>query len=406
MKSPVAKIVEVGPYPPPLAGWSMRIQVVREFLLRQGHDCQALNIGKNRAVPSDDYVTVLSGRDYIWKTFRFAMRGYTMHAHANGDGAVGMALAVIAAVWGCLFGRRIVLSFHAGVDQQNFPRERSRGKYLLLLKLMFKLSKKIICNNNAVKEKIVEYGVSADKIVPIKAFSAAYVEGDHVPLPAHVEEFFAAREPVVYSYIFLREGFHLETFVAGVRRLADRYPKFGVATAGSTDDYEGPMREKIMGLIDELNVGDHICFAGDLSHDEFLTLARRSKLYLRTPTSDGECSSVLEALTMGVPVVAAENGTRPESVVTYTHDDPDDLCAKVCQVLENHEAVCQAIVKPPVRDTVADEADVLIAASLGEPAAARCRADNADNHTEDDQPDAARGSADVESVPLESSGSQ
>ena len=53
--------------------------------------------------------------------------------------------------------------------------------------------------------------------------------------------------------------------------------------------------------------------------------------------TDGICSSVLEALYLGIPVVAAENDNRPEQVVTYTGDSKDDVSLKVREVLQNPE---------------------------------------------------------------------
>jgi len=341
---------------------------VEDNLRARGHECRALNIGKSRKIPSDEYVTCRSLFDYICKTFWHAFRGYTMHMHANGDGAVGLGLALISCFMGFICFRRVVVSFHAGVEQQNFPREKS-GKMLFFYYLLFKLPKKVLCDNEAVREKIIEYGISPDKVQAIQTFGSDYVKGENVPLPEHVEEFIQNREPVLYTYFFLREGFHLETFVEGIRRLADRYPNFGIVNAGAVEDNEPPMKEKILKMIDDLKVSDQICFADDLSHDQFLTLTRRSKLYLRTPTSDGEAASVLEALTMGVPVVASENGTRPESVVTYKHDDPDDLTAEVVDVLENYEQHCDMVIKPAVHDTIGEEADALLRVNLGRRAA-------------------------------------
>ena len=130
--SRVAKILEVGPYPPPRAGWSIRIQFVRERLEEMGHDSQALNLGKNRKIPDPRYITVQSGLDYLFKTLRYAARGYTMHMHANGDGPIGFLLTLISAFAGCVFFRRIVLTMHAGTHQRYFPIERSKYFFPIL----------------------------------------------------------------------------------------------------------------------------------------------------------------------------------------------------------------------------------------------------------------------------------
>src|SRR5262245_26326116 len=47
-----AKILEIGPYPPPYDGWSMRIWVLKKGLEEAGHVCVPLNLGLNRKRPS------------------------------------------------------------------------------------------------------------------------------------------------------------------------------------------------------------------------------------------------------------------------------------------------------------------------------------------------------------------
>jgi CRISPR/Cas system-associated endonuclease Cas1 len=66
---------------------------------------------------------------------------------------------------------------------------------------------------------------------------------------------------------------------------------------------------------------------------------QRSALYLRTPITDGVASSVLEALTLGVPVVACENGTRPQGVITYPATDAAVLAQQVEHVLDHRAEV-------------------------------------------------------------------
>jgi len=82
---------------------------------------------------------------------------------------------------------------------------------------------------------------------------------------------------------------------------------------------------------------------------------------LRTHLSDGVCSSVLEALALGVPVVASENRNRPAGVLTYAGNDPDALAAALDQVLEHRDEVVARLPRVEVRDTLAEEAALLTA---------------------------------------------
>ena len=80
---------------------------------------------------------------------------------------------------------------------------------------------------------------------------------------------------------------------------------------------------------------------------------------MRTPTTDGVASSVLEAMALGVPVVAAENGTRPPGVITFAPGNPDDLAAKIEYTLDHHTAIVESAPRPQIRDTLADEVRAL-----------------------------------------------
>jgi glycosyltransferase involved in cell wall biosynthesis len=108
---------------------------------------------------------------------------------------------------------------------------------------------------------------------------------------------------------------------------------------------------------------------GNLAHDEFLTLLTYCSAYLRSPACDGVAASVLEALALGVPVVASENERRPAEVITYRDEDAADMCAKMVYVTEN-QGVIRARIHSSVsgddfQDNVARMADWLTGQPLG-----------------------------------------
>jgi glycosyltransferase involved in cell wall biosynthesis len=126
--------------------------------------------------------------------------------------------------------------------------------------------------------------------------------------------------------------------------------------AGHSDEGVQPEFEA---AIERHGVRDRLCLLDDLEHDAFLTVLQRSALYLRTPITDGIASSVLESLTLGVPVVACENGTRPEGVITYPPTDAARLAASVEHVLAHRDEVVAAIPRASIPDTVTDEVVLL-----------------------------------------------
>ena len=354
------RILQITSYPPPRAGWGVRVQFLKRHLEDQGHECVVLNIGSSRAVPSDEYETVLGPADYVRKVWRFSRRGFVAHVHVNGASPKGFVLAIAAEILNLFCGRRCFLTFHAGVDQVYFP----RPKYPLLLPVfwtLFAIPKRIICNSEEVKAKIVEYGIAPGKIVPIPAFSKQYLESSGGALPDEVERFYSRHPEIVFSYTKMRPLFYPETLIEGFARLAARRPSVGLVLCGIAGHMEPGIWPKVQSAIERLGIRDRVAVVDDLPHEVFMTALARSDVYLRTHVSDGVCSSVMESLAMRVPVVATENFNRPAGVVTYPPEDAEALATALGNVLERPAEFAARLPNVEVRDTLAEEARLLTA---------------------------------------------
>jgi glycosyltransferase involved in cell wall biosynthesis len=336
------------------------VQFLKRYLERRGHRCVVLNIGSSRAIPSEEYETVLGGLDYVRKVWRFSRQGLVAHVHVNGTSPKGFVLAVLALLINLVSGRRSFLTFHAGIDQVYFP----RPKYPMLWPVfwtLFTIPRTIICNSEEVKAKIVEYGVRPPKIVPIPAFSAQYMESTTERLPADLEAFYQRYEHIVFCYIKMRPLFFPLATIEGFTRLAAKRPDVGLVLCGTVGHMEPDIWKAVQPRIADRALRDRVIVVEDLPHDLFLQALGRSSLYLRTHLSDGVCSSVLEALALRVPVVATENHTRPSGVITYEADDLDALARTLDDVLRRHDQIVGGLPQPDVRDTLAEEAALLTA---------------------------------------------
>jgi glycosyltransferase involved in cell wall biosynthesis len=353
-----ARILEVTSYPPPRAGWGIRVEFIKKRLEAEGHCCVVLNIGTSRAIPSPEYETVLGGLDFVKKVWRYARRGFAVHAHANGDALKGLLLAVIAETIARWCRCRCYLTFHAGVIQRFFPQDKS-WTHVPLFWLLFALPHRIICNSEAVKKKIEDYGVAAGRIVPIAAFSKQYIEFTPVALPAPMVDFFARYPYVVFTYVRMRPLFYPVTMVDGLANLVKRRTDVGLVVCGMAGHTDAGVGEAVHARIRHHQLEPHICLVDDLDHDAFLTALTRSTLYLRTPITDGVASSVLEALALGVPVVACQNGTRPPGVLTYTADSAEEMADQIERVIANRAQVVEAMGQFVVLDTLDAEVAVL-----------------------------------------------
>jgi glycosyltransferase involved in cell wall biosynthesis len=354
------KILEITSYPPPRAGWGVRVSFLRTDLLSKGHDCQVLNIGKSRKTPGPDYVDVQSAWDYLRKVAAHLRRGYMVHTHINGDGNLGWWLALAAELMAKLWRRPCVVTFHAGPKQRLFPRSRS-GVWVPFFRVIFRLARVIICNSAPVKDGIREYGVPDAKIHVIPAFSRQYLEYERASLGSELDTFLKAHRPCLAVYFFLRPEFYIPSFLEAVGRLARSLPELGVVAVGL--DTRSP---EFAAMLKEAGIEDRVFCAGDLDHDRFLTVLSEADFYVRTPPKDGVCSSVLEALSLRTPVIASANGHRPDSVITFEADSAQSLTAEVEAAWERVAEVTAAVIQPEVEDTVEVEVALLLAVAQGQ----------------------------------------
>jgi glycosyltransferase involved in cell wall biosynthesis len=358
-----ARVLEISSYPPPRAGWGVRVQFVKHKLEEWGHDCQVLNIGKSRKQKSPEYVDVQSSWDYVRKVFWFSLRGYLVHMHMNGQSHKGVVLALLAEVLNLLCGKRCVLTFHAGADQQFFPKQNSAAMAPILF-LLFTIPQRIICNDEIMKQKISEYGIHPDKIYPIPAFSKQYLEFEHIELPTPLQEFMARSEPLLVSYLLIRPSFDIPTLLQAMQALTREWPRLGLVIMGANTVGDDMNPEEVTRLVHELGLEQHLYWTGDLPHDHFLTVLLRASMFVRTHIYDGVSSSVLEALAFNVPVVACENPHRPAEVLTFKTGDVSGLIAKLRQAWQHADHARISPVPHQVRDTVDEEAKLIVECAL------------------------------------------
>ena len=347
------KLLQIGPYPPPLGGWSFHIKVFKDYLDSIEIINEVLDIGENRKVKGRRCIDVQGPFDYFLKVSRYCIRKYRIYIHLNGNTVTGLVLTLIAQLLALLTFQKSLLSFHAGVVQECFKKGFTIQKILSFI--LFHLASGIICNSKAVKEQIItNFAVPPKKVYPIPCFSMQYIEHEHV-LTDEEKDFLANHSPIFSSYVFFRDEYDPDTLIEALKLIKEKHPSFGAIIIGSLEGVE-PYKKKIK----LYNLHDNILLVGEKNHDNFLTIVENSHLVIRTPVSDGVCSSVMEALAIKVPVVGSNNNTRPQEVILFKPGNAADLASNVIETLRNLDQIKDNLAGIVRHDAIKEELDFLL----------------------------------------------
>jgi len=114
-----------------------------------------------------------------------------------------------------------------------------------------------------------------------------------------------------------------DTLIRLMPRLKERFPELKLLIAGG-----GPL----MGALEEkaasLSLSDDVIFTGDLERDVLIRYLRASDVFALNSRYEGLSHQILEAMSIGVPVVAGNVGGNPEVIEDGTSGylvKPDDM---------------------------------------------------------------------------------
>ena len=329
-----------------------------------------MNLNENRRLSSSEYIDVQNGWDYARKVWQHAWRGYAVHTRVNGETKKGYLLALAALVLARLAGRPALLTYCGGHRQTFFPASRWSFRYLAFA-LLFRIPSRIYCNSEPVKQALLTTGIDPCRVVPIPHFSAQYVQFTPIDLPDGVKSFSSRLDGTFFVYLCHRKEYMLEFLAEAIRQFRAKFPRIGFLLVGTPGREQEPLEE----FFKNRGLEDAVCITGSVSHDLFLTMLTRSLAYIRIPLTDGVCSSVMEALSLKVPVVGSDNGTRPIGVNLWKPDDRESLLSLLAEAVSSRDSMVARIPPIPAEDNtrrLADDLEVICLRDLGSNLAGDC----------------------------------
>jgi len=297
------RVLLLGPYPPPHGGVQTNLVAIRSFLLKQGVSCCVINITRHRKEDADD---VYYPKNPVQLVQLLAQLDYDLiHIHIGGMLTNRLlALSLVCARWP---GKKSVMTFHSG----GFP-STPEGQALgpsSFAGFVLRSFDGIIGVNEEIIRFLQKMGVPAERARLISPYAFLSGSDSERALPPALAEFFAARDPVLTSVGLLEPEYDLPLQISGLTPIREKFPRAGLLLIGS-GSLEGSLREKIAASPSAA----HILLAGDVPHAATMEAMLRSRVMLRTTLYDGDALSVREALQLGTPVIASDNGMRPQGV--------------------------------------------------------------------------------------------
>jgi glycogen synthase len=315
-------VLQLGPYPPPHGGVQTNVVAIREHLRRHGMRAPVINLTRHRAREADDVYYPETAAQVI--RLLWSVPSDIVHIHIGGQ--LTGRLLMLCLVCTMLPGKRVVLTFHSG-GYPSWQRGR-RGQMFSFRDLILRRFDAIIAVNAEIAQLFRSLGVNPSRISVRCPYSPIAVSAND-QLPEPLGTFCDSHQPLLTTVGLLEPEYDLSLQVktlAGIRR---EYAGAGLVIIGS-----GSLETELGRLISEDPSASHILLCGDVPHQTTVKVISRSDAFLRTTLYDGDSISVREALQLGVPVIATDNGMRPAGVHLIPPSNSDALSAAVRSVLQ------------------------------------------------------------------------
>lgn len=196
----------------------------------------------------------------------------------------------------------LVLTPHGYAFAGHFSGRSERAAYRLTERLLAPLASRVLCVCEAEARLAASVGSPARTRV--------VHNGIEPPPRATPDPALAARRergPVVSAITGLRPGKGDETLVAAFAGVARAHPEATLAIAG-----DGPERPRVEAEVAAAGLGDRVLLPGEVSDVDAVLAA--SDLFVLPSWAESFPYSVLEAMALGLPIVATDVGGVSEAI--------------------------------------------------------------------------------------------
>lgn len=312
----------LGPFPPPHGGVQTHLVSLWRYMTAHGVATEVVNLTRCQE-PRESGVHTPSNALEV-AGLLCSRRARIIHLHFGGT--LSPRLLGLCMLVSLLPGRRTVLTFHSG----GFPTSAA-GRALRPTSLAAFVLRRIdalIGVNEELSQYFRSLGAKPERVHTIVPF-ALTTQPAIGPLPEPLGSFFASASHRIFSASGFEPEYDIPSQFQAMEAILARFPRAALAIAGY-GRREAELREAAA----QLPWRDRVMLCGDLAHSTVLAAMREANICLRTTLYDGDAISVREALALGTPVIATDNGMRPPGVILTPIGDSAALAKAVIAQLE------------------------------------------------------------------------
>lgn len=347
-------VLQLGPYPPPEGGINRNMLAIREELEARGHQCSIIAVAKSTKITPENRVYHPRTPQNLIRLLK-KLDYDILHLHVGGE--INKRFLGLIAVC-AFFGRgKSVLTIHSG----GYPssKEGKAARKNSIRGAIFRSYEKIIAVNPLIAEVFEKYGVAKEKISVIYPFVHRNPD-ESVEVPQNIKAFAEKHSPFLLTLCLLEDVYDLFMQIDAMEKVLQKLPNAGLMIVGS-----GSLEDDLKTAIAEKSYADRIFLTGDVEHKIVLHLINKADILLRTTKFDGDAIAVREALFLDTPVIATDNGLRPEGVHLIPISDPDALVETIEKLV--HRERPAKIAKPD------DRRNIIEVLNIYNEIAAKCR---------------------------------
>ena len=319
-------LIATGIYPPDIGGPATYVKILEEEFSRRGFEVRIITYGDSKGVKDNNGARVIKvdrNQNVVFRYIDYFLEvlrnlSWAEAVYVQGPVSEGFPTFLACKVRRKGYILKVVGDYaweqfrqvsESSVNVENFQKGKYNVKTELhrkVQKLVAKGAKKVITPSNYLKGVIKQWGIHDEKInVIYNAVSVPEIKKGKSTLKSEL----GLKGDIILSAGRLVPWKGFNTLIGLMPELLKGNVNFKLVIAG-----DGPEKNSLKRQIKKLNLEKSVFLAGQLEKNELWRLMKASDMFVLNSEYEGLSHIVIEAMVVGVPVIASSCGGNFELI--------------------------------------------------------------------------------------------